>query len=176
MGVSKQDWKDFQTKVWLGEVKSTYDLLIQAFDGILSAIDGEDANEFITQASEGSPFREAAIAADQAASGATRAANGLRLAGGQRRFANQHAITISDGGVDAVGQYLMATDLLSTGLVRGLTLQLEDVQSDPAKMAEIKASDLALKLRQERRRVQDCFEYGSRLVAAMADIDKIGVV
>lgn len=176
MGVSKQDWKDFQTNVWQGEVQSTYNTLLEHLNGMVNIVQNEEADAFISQASSGSEFREAAIAADHAASSADAATRKLKLEGGQRRFANKHAITISDGTWQAVSQYHMATDLLSTGLVRGLSIELEQVQADPAAMTAIKDGDLGRKLRQESERIKDCFEYADRLVKELAAIEKIGVV
>jgi hypothetical protein len=61
MGVSKQDWKDYQSNQWLGgQSKSTYDTLNQEFDAVVAAIDGGDVATFLAYTEDDGKLMQAA--------------------------------------------------------------------------------------------------------------------
>ncbi len=177
MGVSKQDWKDYQSNVWLGgDRKSTLDELMQAFDGVFKAIDGGDATEFLAYTEDNGKLKVAADRAENAASQAGEAIRALRLEGSQRRFANKNAIATNDDAIASVEQYHHAVYLLCQGLVRGVRIEHDKVAADQAEMPAIKSGDLTSRLEQERSRVLDCADFADTKVAALAAVEKIGVV
>ena len=177
MGVSKQDWKDFATNTWTGgQVKPALDELTQAFDALYAAIDGDDAPTFLAYTEGDGKLMQAAQKASAASSGALDAIRGLALQGSQRRFANKSAIATSDAAIASVEQYATACDLLVTGLVRGVQLEHDSVDQDQSQMATIKSGNLKERLQGEEHRVKDCYDYAEDKVAALAAVDKIGVV
>ena len=177
MGVSKQDWKDYQTKEWLGgQVKSTLDELMRVFDSVAAAIDGGDADAFLSHTEDDGKLMSAAQKASGASSDALHAIQDLRLEGNQRRFANKTAIEANEAALGAVEQYRLACDLLVTDLVRGVRLEHDQVEQDQSQMTSIKSGDLADRLASSRSQIQQCYDFATGKVADLAAVDKIGVV
>lgn len=177
MGVSKQDWKDYNSNQWLGgQVKPALEGLTQAFDGLAAAIDGGDVSEFLAFTANDGKLMAAAQKAMEASSEALHAIERLKLEGNQRRFANKAAIAASDSAFNAVGQYHHACGLLVEGLVRGVQLEHDQVEKDPSTMPAIKSGDLSERLGGERYRVEECYDFATGKVAALAAVEKIGVV
>jgi len=177
VGVSKQDWKNYQTNTWLGtDRKSGLDGLMQAFDGLFKAIDGGDATEFLAYTESNGKLSAAALTAYNAGDKAREGIKALRLDGNQRRFANKNAITTSDAAIASVEQYCMAIHTLGQGLIRGVSIEHDAVASDPAALAQIKSGNLADRLGSERDTIKACDDEANTKIAALAAIDKIGVV
>lgn len=178
MGVSKQDWKDFHSNKWVGgPVKPALDELMQACDGLVAAIDGGDVPAFLAYTENEGKLMSAATKAMQAAQDASGAIRNLRLEGNQRRFANKAAIAASDAAANAVTQYYQACGLLVSGLVRGVLAEYYQVQENPSAIADVKSSsDLEERLEGERYRIKECYDFATDKVAALAAVEKIGVV
>jgi hypothetical protein len=177
VGVSKQDWKDYQANTWTsGQIKTSYDELMQAFDALYAAIDGGDAATFMSYTEDDGKLMQAAQKASSAASDAVHGAQALALEGNQRRFANKQAISTCDAAIAAVDQYHYACDLLTTGLVRGVRPEYESVSEDNANMQAIKSGGLKGRLESEQSRIRGSYEEAQTKVAALAAIDKIGLV
>jgi hypothetical protein len=176
VGVSKQDWKDYQSNVWLaGSRKLTWDGLVQAFDGTLGSIDNGDAPAFLAYTESGGKLKAAADDASNAAIDAEKDLKGLRLEGNQRRFANKNAIATSDAAISAIEEYSLALDVLSRDLVRGVLIEHDAVADDPAAMAAMK-DKLVPRLGDALSTVRACNDSTTTKVAALAAIDKIGIV
>jgi hypothetical protein len=177
MSVSKQDWKDYHSKQWAGgSCKPAVAELLKAVDDALAAIDGGDVGEFLSYTEDDGKLMAAAQKASSAASDALSAIEPLRLDGNQRRFANKTAISTSDAAVASVKQLQYACDLLVTGLVRGVRLEHDQVERDPAAMASVKSGNLVSRLNSERWTIQSCVDDADAKLAALAAVDKIGVV
>lgn len=177
MGVSKQDWKNFESNIWVGgQVKPALDELTQEFNALYGAIDGDDTATFLSYTESDGKLMQAAQKASSAASSAVQGVRDVELKGSQRRFANKNAIATSDAAIASVEQYHMACDLLVTGLVRGVQLEHDRVAEDQAQMATMKSGDLKERLQSEERRIKACYDDATVKVAALATIDKIGVV
>jgi hypothetical protein len=176
VGVSKQDWKDYQSKTWAGLVKPTMDELMQEFAALSAAIDGDDAATFLAYTQDDGTLMQAAMKASSASGEALTVIQDLALQGNQRRFANKNAITVSDAAINSVMQYHYACDLLVTGLVRGVQLEHNAVDQDQSQMASIKSGNLKERLDGEKSRVSGCYDYANDRMGELAAIDKIGVV
>jgi hypothetical protein len=177
VGVSKQEWKDYQSNTWLGtDRKSGLDDLMQAFDGIFKAIDGGNATEFLAYTESNGKLSAAALKAYNAGDKALTGIKALRLEGNQRRFADKNAITTSDAAIASVEQYCVALEVFGQGLIRGVSIEHDSVASDQAAMPKIKECDLVDRLETERDRIQGCNDEANTKVAALAAIDKIGIV
>jgi hypothetical protein len=177
MGVSKQDWKDYQSNKWAGgPVKPALDELMQAFDGLTTAIDAADAPAFLAYTEDEGKLMQAATKAMQASQDAVTEIKLLRLEGNQRRFANKSAIAASDAAINAVTQYHQACGLLVSGLVRGVLAEYYQVKDNPSAISDVKSGDLEDRLDGERYRIKECYDFATDKVAALAAVEKIGVV
>jgi hypothetical protein len=176
MGVSKQDWKNFQSQVWLGSCKQGFDALMLAFDGVLTAINTGDAPGFLAYTESGGNLMIAAQVASGSATDAFHAIGDLRLDGNQRRFANKSAIAASDQAYIGVDNYCMMVDNLVTELVRGVSIEHDTVAEDGTKIGDIKDGPLPTKLGSYQANLRNTFTSANGKVDTLAAIDKIGVV
>jgi hypothetical protein len=178
VSVSKHDWKNFQSQMWLGSCKPSYNSLMMAFDGVLTAIDGGEVTEFLAYTENDGKLMIAAQIADDSFTNALHAIRELGLEGSQRRFANKNAIAVSDAAINMVDQTQTLAGQLVTDLVRGVRTEHDMVKENQEKLAEIKADNFGLtrKLRNAQSSIKNCFEDANEKVNALAAIDKIGVV
>lgn len=177
MGVSKQDWKDYQSNTWLGGgCKPALDELNDTIEELVKAIDTGDASEFLAHTQDDGKLMTAVQKMWQAVEQALDKIRSLKLEGNQRRFANKNAIATSDDAIGSVSVLENAVTIFMNGLVRGVRLEHDQVENDPSAMASMKSGDLEQRLRHEQAGIQSCYDGATQAVAALAAIDKIGIV
>jgi hypothetical protein len=104
------------------------------------------------------------------------AIEGLALKGNQRRFANKNAISTSDEAIGALNQYSRACGMLVEDLVRGVRLEHEEVARNNSAISNVKDGDLKDRLRDAQLTLKIVYDHATDKVAALAAIDKIGVL
>lgn len=178
MGVSKQEWKNFKTQVWLGTCKQRYDELIYALYDFEQAIYKENVAEFLAFAIEGGKLHVTSAATRKSAEEASDAMKMLNLEGAQRAFANKKALAAIDGAISAMLSFEGCVRECDIDRARdSLVNRARLVQEDEANMAQVVQDGY---LRQmalaHHAAIQRSWVDANQAVNALAEIDKIGIV